>query len=198
MAAFLPAAILSQQGRKNTLAERITAMLSVRNRRGASTMTSAAEARLTEMGLQLPTAAPPKVAKIRGWKRWDRMLFISGAVPKLDGAIQFVGKLGREFDLATGQAAAQLSALNMLAQAKEALNGDLDQIEQVLKLNAFINATPDFTQIPDVANGASELFIRVYGTAGEHARTAVGVAVMPFDVAIEVEGLFIIREAVTA
>ena len=157
-------------------------------------MTSRVETRLAALGLKLPTAAPPRVAKIRGWKRWDRMLFISGAVPKIDGEVHYVGKLGREFDLATGQAAAQLSALNMLAQAKQALDGDLDRIESILKLNAFVNATPDFTQIPDVANGASELFIDLFGEAGQHARTAVGVAVMPFDVAIEVEGIFIVRD----
>ena len=151
------------------------------------------EARLAELGIELPTAAPPKVAKIEGWARHADMLLISGAVPKWNGEVRYIGKVGREFSLEEGQAAARLSALNMIAQAKEALNGDLDRVERILKLNGFVNAMPDFTEIPQVVNGASELFLDVFGEAGRHARTAVGVAVMPFDVAIEVEGTFIVR-----
>jgi enamine deaminase RidA (YjgF/YER057c/UK114 family) len=114
-------------------------------------------------------------------------------VPKWDGEVRFVGKVGREFDLATGQAAARLSILNVLAQAKAMLAGDLDRIAQAVKLTAFVNATPDFTEIPQVANGASQVLLDVFGDAGRHARTAVGVAVMPFDVAIEVEAIFAVR-----
>lgn len=156
-------------------------------------MTGRIDARLAELGIELPTTAPPKVAKIEGWARHDDMLLISGAVPKWNGDVRYVGKVGREFSLEEGQAAARLSALNMLAQAKQALGGDLDRIERILKLNGFVNAMPDFTDIPQVVNGASELFLDVFGDAGRHARTAVGVAVMPFDVAIEVEGTFIVR-----
>ena len=78
----------------------------------------------------------------------------------------------------------------MLAQAKLSLEGDLDRIRQIVKLNGFVNAMPDFTEIPQVVNGASQLFIDIFGDNGRHARTAVGVAVMPFDVACEVEGIF--------
>lgn len=156
-------------------------------------MTGRIDARLAELGIELPTAAPPKVAKIEGWARHGDMLLISGAVPKWNGEVRFIGKVGREFSLEEGQAAARLSALNMIAQAKEALDGDLDRIDRILKLNGFVNAMPDFTDIPQVVNGASELFLDVFGGAGRHARTAVGVAVMPFDVAIEVEGTFIVR-----
>ena len=82
----------------------------------------------------------------------------------------------------------------MLAQAKVALDGDLDRIERIIKLTGFVNAMPNFTDIPHVGvNGASELFLYIFGDAGRHARTAVGVAVMPFDVAIEVEGIFGVR-----
>jgi len=145
---------------------------------------------MQELGIELPDATPPLAAKIEGCARVDNLLFVSGAVPKLGGIPQFVGKVGREFDLAQGQAAARLSALNMLAQAKLFLEGDLDRIRQIVKLNGFVNAMPDFTEIPQVVNGASELFIDIFGERGRHARTAVGVAVMPFDVAIEVEGIF--------
>ena len=81
----------------------------------------------------------------------------------------------------------------MLAQAKAALDGDLDRIQRIVKLTGFVNAMPNFTDIPHVVNGASELFLDIFGEAGRHARTAVGVAVMPFDVAIEVEGVFGVR-----
>jgi enamine deaminase RidA (YjgF/YER057c/UK114 family) len=114
-------------------------------------------------------------------------------VPKWNGEVRFVGKVGREFGLAEAQAAARLSALNMLAQAKLALDGDLDRIQRIVKLTGFVNAMPNFTDIPHVVNGASELFLDIFGEAGRHARTAVGVAVMPFDVAIEVEGIFAVK-----
>ena len=153
------------------------------------------DARLKELGIELPEACPPLAAKIQPWTRWGELLFISGAVPKLDGEPQFIGKVGREFDLEQGRAAARLSALNMLAQAKVALGGDLDGVKRILKVNGFVNSMPDFTEIPQVVNGASELFVDLYGEAGQHARTAVGVSVMPFDVAIEVEGIFAVDPA---
>ena len=148
------------------------------------------EARMKELGIVLPEAAPPRVAKIESCVRWGDLLFVSGAVPKWNGEVRFIGKVGREFALAEAQAAARLSALNMLAQAKAALGGDLDRIQRIVKLTGFVNAVPSFTDIPHVVNGASELFLDLFGEAGRHARTAVGVAVMPFDVAIEVEGVF--------
>jgi enamine deaminase RidA (YjgF/YER057c/UK114 family) len=156
-------------------------------------MTGRIDARLKQLGIELPEAHMAKVAKIEGFARLGNLLFISGQIPKWQGEMRFIGKVGREFSLAEGQAAARLSALNMLAQARLALDGDLDRIERIVKLNGFVNAMPDFTEIPQVVNGASELFIDVFGDAGRHARTAVGVAVMPFDVAIEVEGLFAVR-----
>jgi hypothetical protein len=88
------------------------------------------EARMKELGIAMPEAAPPRVAKIEGCVRWGDLLFVSGAVPKWNGEVRFVGKVGREFALAEAQAAARLSALNMLAQAKVALDGDLDRIRR--------------------------------------------------------------------
>jgi enamine deaminase RidA (YjgF/YER057c/UK114 family) len=156
-------------------------------------MSGRIDRRLTELGIELPPAHIAQVAKIEGSARIGNLLFISGQIPKWEGEIRYIGKVGREFGLAEGQAAARLSALNMLAQAKAALDGDLDRVERVVKLNGFVNAVPTFTEIPQVVNGASELFVQVFGDAGRHARTAVGVAVMPFDVAIEVEGLLAVR-----
>ena len=143
-------------------------------------------------GITLPEAAPARVAKIENCTLAEGFLFVSGQVPKEGGEIKFVGKVGREYDLKQAQAAARLSALNMLAHMRAFL-GDLDRVERVMKLTGYVNAVPDFTEIPHVVNGASELFIDIFGDAGRHARTAVGVAVMPFDVAIEVEGIFLVR-----
>src|SRR5262249_51726843 len=123
------------------------------------------ETRMKELGIVMPEAAPPRVAKIEGCVRWGDLLFVSGAVPKWNGEVRFVGKVGREFGLAEAQGAARLSALNMLAQAKAALAGDLDRIQRIVKLTGFVNALPSFTDIPQVVNRASELFLDLFGEA---------------------------------
>lgn len=151
------------------------------------------ETRLKALGIELPEARQPTVAKILNWTIAGGFLFISGQVPQWNGERRFVGKVGREYNLEQGRAAARLSALNVLAHARTALDGDLDRIERVVSVRGYVNAMPDFTEIPQVVNGASELFIDVFGEAGRHTRTAIGVAVMPFDVAIEVEAQFLTR-----
>ena len=151
------------------------------------------DARLRELDIELPEPQGPKVAMILPATIADRWLFVSGQITQWNGEHRFIGKVGREFDLAAGQQAARLSALNVLAQAKKALDGDLDRIERVVQLKGYVNATPDFTQLSEMVNGASELMIEVFGAAGHHARTAIGAAVMPFDVAIEVEARFLLR-----
>jgi enamine deaminase RidA (YjgF/YER057c/UK114 family) len=155
-------------------------------------MALAIESRLTELGIELPEPQLPTVAKILPALIVERTLYVSGQVTTWNGELRYIGKVGREFDLVEGRAAARLSALNVLAQAKRALDGDLDRIARVVNLRGFVNAMPDFTDIPAVVNGASELMIDLFGEAGRHTRTAVGVAVMPFDVAIEVEAVFAI------
>jgi len=116
-------------------------------------------------------------------------LFVSGQVPRIDNEISFIGKVGREYSLEEGQLAARTSALMVLACIKEAL-GDMDRVTEIVRIKGYINVDPDFTDVSAVLNGASELFIDVYGDPGRHSRTAVGVASMPFGVAIEVEGIF--------
>jgi enamine deaminase RidA (YjgF/YER057c/UK114 family) len=151
------------------------------------------EARLKELGVELPVPQEPRVAKILNTVIANGFLFVSGQVTQWNGERRFVGKVGREFDLKQGQEAARLSALNVLAQAKKGLDGDLDRIERVIQLKGYVNCMPDFTDVSAVVNGASELMIDVFGDAGRHSRTALGVAVMPFDVAIEVEAMFLVR-----
>ncbi len=152
------------------------------------------EARLKELGIVLPEPQGPRVAKIENTMVAGGFLFVSGQVTQWNGERRYVGKVGREFDLAQAQDAARLSALNVLAQAKKGLGGELDRIAHVVKLTGYVNAMPDFTEISAVVNGASELMHEVFGEAGRHARTAVGVAVMPFDVAIEVEAMFLLAD----
>jgi len=150
--------------------------------------------RLRELGIELPAPTQPKVAKILPTMIVDRLLFVSGMTPQWNGELRFIGKLGREFSLEEGQAAARLCTLNVLSQARAALDGDLDRIARVVNVKGYVNAMPDFTAIPDVVNGASELMVEVFGEAGYHTRTAMGNVVMPFDVALEVEAIFELRK----
>ena len=152
-------------------------------------MNSQVETKIQSMGLKLPKVAAPKVAKILNWKISGNLLFVSGQVPRVDGAISWVGKIGREFTLEQGQQAARDSALMVLACVKEAL-GDLDRVKEVVRIKGYLNVDPDFTDVSACLNGASELFVYLYGEAGEHSRTAIGAASMPFGVVIEVEGIF--------
>lgn len=152
-------------------------------------MTGQIESKLAEMGIMLPAAASPKVAKILNWKIAGDLLFVSGQVPRIDNEISFIGKVGREYSLEEGQLAARTSALMVLGCVKEAL-GDLDRVKEIVRIKGYINVDPDFTDVSAVLNGASELFIELFGDPGRHSRTAIGAASMPFGVAIEVEGVF--------
>jgi len=146
-------------------------------------------ARLAALGLGLPPAAAP-VANYVPVARAGNLLFVSGQLPvaagKVDPAHQ--GKLGATVSLEAGQEAARLAALNVLAQANAAV-GDLVKLRAV-RLGGFVNAVPDFPQIPQVVNGASDLFAAVLGENGKHARAAVGVAQLPLDAAVEIEAIF--------
>ena len=150
--------------------------------------------RLKELGVELPEARDPKVAKILGSNIAGNILYVSGQVPQWNGEITFIGKVGREFDIEEGRKAARLCALNVIAHAKKALNGNLDRVLKVAKIKGYVNTTPDLIEVAEVVNGASELFVDVFGEGGCHARTVAGVNVMPFDVAIEVEADFLISD----
>jgi enamine deaminase RidA (YjgF/YER057c/UK114 family) len=143
--------------------------------------------RLHDLNLTLPRPQQPKVARILPWSRSGRLLFVSGQLPQWEGELRYVGKLGVDFDVPQGQAAARLSALNVLAQARAALDEDLDRVARIVKVGAFVNCSGDFTAVAQVANGASDLFFDLFGDAGRHARTAVGCANMPLGVALEIE-----------
>lgn len=151
------------------------------------------DTRLKELGIELPTLAVPKIAKVQFYTLAGGLLMLSGQVPQWAGERRFVGKVGLDFSMEQGQEAARLSMLNVLSAARDALAADLDRVEKVMKVTGFVNCTPDFIGISEVVNGASELLIEIFGEAGKHARTAVGVASMPFGVAVEIEAMLLVR-----
>lgn len=154
-------------------------------------MTSKIDARLAELGLTLPEAPAP-AANYVPFLQHDRLVWISGQISMLDGQL-ITGKLGADLDVEQGQAAARACALALLAQLRAACGGDLDRVERVVKLGAFVNSTPDFTDQPKVVNGASDLLVEVLGEVGRHARSAVSAASLPLGVAVEIDGVFAIR-----
>ena len=151
-------------------------------------MSGTIEKKLEELGIALPTPAAP-IANYVGFVRTGRLLFVSGQLCLADGTLVAQGKLGTNVTIEQGQAAARACAVNLLAQIKAAL-GDLDKVVRVVRLGGFINAAPDFVDAAKVMNGASDLMVAVFGDKGRHARTTIGVAVLPVDAAVEVEGTF--------
>jgi enamine deaminase RidA (YjgF/YER057c/UK114 family) len=152
-------------------------------------MTDSIESRLAAKQLTLPVAAAP-AANYVPYAVYGNLLQTSGQLPMADGALAVTGKLGETLTLDEGLAAAQHCALNVLAQAKAALGGDLSRIRRLLKLTIFVASAPHFTDQHKVANGASDLLVEILGDAGRHARSAVGVPALPLDAAVEVEALF--------
>ncbi len=147
------------------------------------------EARLRELGITLPVPMAP-VANYLPFVVTGDLVFISGQVPVMDGKIIRTGKLGGGVSLEDGIAACRLCFINLVAQVRTACGGDLDRVMQVVRLGGFIAATPEFSQHAAVMNGASDLAVALFGEAGRHARTTVGVPSLPLDCAVEVEGLF--------
>ena len=145
-------------------------------------MTDTIESRLSARSIVLPEAAAP-AANYLPYVITGSLLFISGQLPMENGAIAVKGLLGRDVELASGQRAAELCAINILAQAKAALGGDLSRIARVVKLSGFVASHPAFTDQHLVINGASNLIAEVLGEAGKHARAAVGMACLPLNAA---------------
>jgi enamine deaminase RidA (YjgF/YER057c/UK114 family) len=150
------------------------------------------EAHLKELGIELPRPSAPG-ANYVPFARTGNLLYITGQLSQWNGERRFIGKLGREYDVAQGQEAARLSALNVVAHVKSALDGDLDRVTRCVRVAGYVNCLPDFTGQSQVMNGASDLFVQVFGELGRHTRMAVGVAALPYDVATEVEGVFEVR-----
>jgi enamine deaminase RidA (YjgF/YER057c/UK114 family) len=152
-------------------------------------MAGTVEKRLTDLGIVLPTPTAP-IANYVAFVRTGNFMVVSGQLC-LDGDGKLVakGKLGAEVSVEEGQRAARACAINLLAQIKAGL-GDLNKVVRVMRLGGFINSTPGFLELPKVMNGASDLMVAVFVDRGRHARTTVGVATLPMDAAVEVEGMF--------
>lgn len=152
-------------------------------------MTGKIDSRLAQLGLDL-SSPPAPVASYVPYVVAGNLVFVSGQVTLAKDGLKYVGVVGKELSLDDGKAAARLCAVNVLAQLKTAVNGDLDRVRRCVRLGVFVNAVAEFTQHPEVANGASDLIQEVFGEAGRHARAAVGAGSLPRNVAVEVEAVF--------
>lgn len=143
------------------------------------------EQRLAELGLKLPAVAKPAGAYVPVVQSGS-LVFTAGQIPVVDGHLRYTGKLGENVSVADGQEAARICVLNALAALAAEL-GSLERIRRIVKVTGFVASAPGFTEQPQVMNGASELLAALFGPAGAHARSAVGVAALPLDAAVEVE-----------
>jgi enamine deaminase RidA (YjgF/YER057c/UK114 family) len=146
---------------------------------------TAIEKKIEELGLELPVRTGP-LANYVSTVRTGNLVFVSGHGPTIEGKPKYVGKLGADMDLDTGYQAAKLTMLNCLASLKIEL-GDLDKVKRVVKLLGMVNSTPDYKDHPRVINGASDLLVEIFGDNGRHARSAVGMASLPFGIPVEIE-----------
>jgi enamine deaminase RidA (YjgF/YER057c/UK114 family) len=147
--------------------------------------------RLAELGITLPTPAAPVASYVPAVEQGG-LLHISGQISIGEDGNLILGRLGEDMNLERGTEAARRCGIMLLAQMQAAL-GSLDRVQRIVKLGAFVNSAPDFTDQPKVANGASELMQEVFGEAGRHARSAVGVAVLPLGVAVEVDAIVAVK-----
>ncbi|HUA77870.1 MAG TPA: RidA family protein [Acetobacteraceae bacterium] len=151
------------------------------------------DARLAELGIQLPPPMKP-IANYVPWVITGNLVVISGQVPAIDGQIAFTGPISAELSAGVTEREARQAArqcfINVLGHLKAACEGDLDRVRRVVRLGGYIASAPGFTGQAQVMNGASDLAVEVFGEAGRHARTTIGVPVLPSDAAVEVEGMF--------
>lgn len=152
-------------------------------------MTCIVAQRLAELGLDLPPVPQPR-GSFKPYSRSGSLVFLAGQICEWNGEVRYVGRIGETIDLATGQKAAELCALNLLASLSLALDGDLDRVVCCHRLGGFVLAKPDYPDVPKVINGASDLMFALFGESGCHARTSVGVANLPANASVEVDGIF--------
>lgn len=152
-------------------------------------MSGTIEGKIKELGHNLPAVTMP-AANYVPYVVTGKTVIVSGMLPMLDGKPQYIGKVGKDVSVEDAQACAQLCGLNILSHLKNACGGNLDNVGRLLRMGIFVNSTEAFTEQPKVANGVSDLMVGIFGDAGKHARFAVGVAQLPFGVAVEVDATF--------
>jgi enamine deaminase RidA (YjgF/YER057c/UK114 family) len=155
-----------------------------------------AEARLKELGIQLPAVPAPLANYVRAVQTGN-LLFLAGHGPQQDGKMVYVGKVGRDLTVEEGQKAARLVGLNLLASTRATL-GSLDRVKRVVKVLGMVNCPGDFGDQPKVMNGFSDLMVEVFGEAGRHARSAVGMGSLPLGIAVEIEMIVEVAGAASA
>jgi enamine deaminase RidA (YjgF/YER057c/UK114 family) len=153
---------------------------------------SQVEAKLEAMGLKIPPVPAPVANYVRA-VQVGNLVFLSGHGPSRDGGFAYTGKVGGERTIEEGYEAAKVVALNLLASLKEAI-GDLDKVERIVKLLGMVNCTEEFGEQPKVINGASDLFVEIFGERGRHARSAVGMQALPSQITVEIEMIVQVRE----
>jgi enamine deaminase RidA (YjgF/YER057c/UK114 family) len=156
------------------------------------TIIESTDRRLSELGIELPDVPTP-IANFAPFRRHGELIYLAGQVCEWNGNMRFVGKVGADLDLAEAQQAARVCGLNLIAALKLACGGSLDRVSSCLRLGGFVNCTPNFPNIPQVINGASDLMHELFGVRGDHARTAVGVANLPRGAAVEVDAIFAVE-----
>ena len=147
--------------------------------------------RLTELGIELPSAPSP-AGNYVPCVQVDKLLYLSGAICLVNGEMTHTGKIGETRDISYGQEAARVCALNLLAMAKSHI-GDLEKVSRVVQLNGFVNGVPGFTESPAVINGASDLIVDIMGERGRHTRAAVAVTGLPKDTTVEIQAVFEVK-----
>jgi enamine deaminase RidA (YjgF/YER057c/UK114 family) len=148
------------------------------------------DTRLNELNITLPESGPAPVANYVPTLLQGAMIYVAGQIPFRGKELAFKGRVGSDLTLEEGCAAARLIGINMLALLKKQLDGDLDRISRVVRIDGFVSSAPEFYQQPQVMNGISDLMVEVFGDAGRHTRTAVGVNVLPFNAPCEINAEF--------
>jgi len=148
------------------------------------------DARLKELGIQLPTERLVPRANALHWRKSGNMVYVAGQGPFWDGRFVITGRLGKDLSLEQGREAAKIAAINILGHLKDACEGDLDRVRGCIMVQGFVRCTDEFDDTPLVINGASDLFVDVFGEAGRHARYAVGSNALPRSIPVEVGGIF--------
>lgn len=151
------------------------------------------EEKLQQMGIRIPQISAP-AANYLPFVKSGNLVFISGQLPILEGKIAFQGIVGQEISLDQAIAASKICAINLIAVLKNACGGDLEKVVKCVKLGIFVNAVPGFSDQPKIGNGASDLMVEVFGEKGKHARAAVGAGSLPFNVPVEIDAVFEIKD----
>ena len=147
------------------------------------------EKRLEELSIKIPEFVAP-AANYLPYVKSGNQIFISGQLPAQNGKMAFVGKVGKDIDVAQAKEAAKICAINLIAVLKAACDGDLNKVKKCVKLGIFINAVDDFANHPEIGNGASDLMVEIFQEKGKHARFAMGAGSLPFNVPVEIDAVF--------